>query len=285
MTAMTEISSGVGLTAGWRSRNFRSVSAINLATGESGACLSTVAEEVPIAIRYNGFAHAVMMATPDDLTDFVAGFSLTEGVIRRLDELGPISIVPADDGIAADIALTPAAFTRYLARRRVRSLRGHPGCGVCGVADLDDLHRPITRVPPSPVPDGAEIESALEALRLHQPLSRETRGAHAAAWIVPGGRIQTVREDVGRHNALDKLIGAGLRGAFSCERGFCLITSRCSFEMVQKAVSANFGVLVSISAPTALAIRTAREAGLTLLALDRARRQFLYTQTLQETVS
>jgi FdhD protein len=164
-------------------------------------------------------------------------------------------------------------------------LRGHPGCGVCGVSDLDDLHRPIRRVAPSPAPNGAEVEAALEALRLHQPLSRETRGAHAAAWVGPGGKIQAVREDVGRHNALDKLIGAGLRGAFSCERGFCLITSRCSFEMVQKAVSANYGVLVSISAPTALAIRTAGEAGLTLLSLDRARQQFLYTQAPLDTVS
>jgi FdhD protein len=244
--------------------------------GDSDARRPDVAEEVPVAFRYNGFSHAVMMATPDDLNDFAAGFSLTEGIIQGAGDIVDLQTHVSDDGIAIEIALGPEAFRRYLAGRRVRSLRGHTSCGLCGAEDLRDIRRPAAVVGGGKMPSVAQVQAALGALRAYQPLSRRTRGAHASAWVALDGTIRAVREDVGRHNALDKLIGAGLRGAFSSADGFCLITSRCSFEMVQKAVSAGYATLVSASAPTALAIRTAAAAGLTLLSLDRDEGQFVY---------
>jgi FdhD protein len=257
---------------------WRAVDALHLGRdGESDARSSAVAEEVPVAFRYNGFAHAVMMATPGDLLDFAAGFSLTEGVIHAASDIVDLQTHVSDDGIAIDIALGPEAFHRYLAGRRVRSLRGHTSCGLCGAEDLRDIRRPAALVGGGKILTVAQVQSALDALRSYQPLSRQTRGAHASAWVAFDGTLRAVREDVGRHNALDKLIGAGLRGAFSGTDGFCLITSRCSFEMVQKAVTAGYPTLVSASAPTALAIRTATAAGLTLLSLDRGEGHFVYS--------
>jgi FdhD protein len=257
---------------------WRMVPALHLGRdGASDARISAVAEEVPVAFRYNGFAHGVMMATPDDLLDFAAGFSLTEGIIDAASDIVDLQTHVSDDGIAIDIALGPEAFHRYLAGRRVRSLRGHTSCGLCGAEDLGDIRRPAALVGGGKVLTVAQVQSALAALRSHQPLSRRTRGAHASAWVSLDGSIRAVREDVGRHNALDKLIGADLSGAFSSADGFCLITSRCSFEMVQKAVTAGYATLVSAAAPTALAIRTAAAAGLTLLSLDRGDGHFVYS--------
>jgi FdhD protein len=257
---------------------WREVPALHLGRdGESDARRSAVAEEVPTAFRYNGFAHGVMMATPDDLLDFASGFSLTEGIIERASDIVDLQTHVSEDGIAIDIALGREAFHRYLAGRRVRSLRGHTSCGLCGAEDLRDIRRPEALVGGGTVLSVAQVQSALGALRACQPLSRKTRGAHASAWVALDGTIRAAREDVGRHNALDKLIGAGLRGVFSGTDGFCLITSRCSFEMVQKAVTAGYATLVSASAPTALAIRTAAAAGLTLLSLDRGDAYFVYS--------
>jgi FdhD protein len=247
------------------------------AAGAAGTASSTVAEETPVGVRYNSFAHAVMMATPDALADFALGFSLTEGVIESADEILNLDIREEDEALALEIVLAPAALHRYLAGRRVRRLNGNTSCGLCGTQDLRDVQGPPMRVQAPRQPAPVEFTLALEALRAFQPLSRLTRGAHAAAWIGNDGAIKAVREDVGRHNALDKLIGAGLAGGFAPDDGFCLITSRCSFEMVQKAVRAGFGTLVAAAAPTALAIRTAHAAGLTLFSLDRGRGQLLYT--------
>ncbi len=241
--------------------------------GESSA----VAEETPIAFRYGGFPHAVMMATPDDLADFVAGFSLTEGIIDGLADVARLEMRDAEDGITVDVTLTPAAMHRHLAGRRVRQLRGHTSCGLCGAEDLHDVHRPPARIDPARRLAAPRIDAALAALRGFQPLSRRTHGAHAAAWVAIDGTIRAVREDIGRHNALDKLIGAGLNGAFAPAQGFCLITSRCSFEMVQKALAAGFGTLVALSAPTALAVRTAATTGLALFSLGRDDTPLLYT--------
>jgi len=257
---------------------WRAVDAV--AVGADGASVnasSTVAEETPVAFRFNGFAHAVMMATPEALADFALGFSLTEGVIEAADEILNLDVREEEDGLALDVVLAPAALHRYLAGRRVRRLNGNTSCGLCGAEDLRDVRPPQARVQSPRTVTPPQFTQALDALRAFQPLSRMTRGAHAAAWIGGDGAIKAVREDVGRHNALDKLIGAGLAGAFACDDGFCLITSRCSFEMVQKAVRAGFATLVSAAAPTALAIRSACAAGLTLYALDRGRGQILYT--------
>ncbi len=228
-----------------------------------------VAEEVPVAFRYNGFAHAVMMASPADLHDFAFGFSLTEGIVEGGQEIDEVVVGEKIEGISIDISLTGAALHRYLASRRVRRLSANTSCGLCGVEDLSDAAPTRRRVPAAAPLDPKVIGATIEALRMSQPLSRMTRGAHAAAWISAQGAVHHVREDVGRHNALDKLIGAMLRIQSSQMDGFCLITSRCSFEMVQKAVVAGFAALVSISSPTALAVRTAEAAGLMLYALSQ----------------
>jgi FdhD protein len=253
------------------------VYASELGVANKGRSLDCVEEEA-VAFRYNGFPHGVMMATPADLEDFAVGFSLAEGVIGAGSDIDAISIEGSAEGIAVDISLRGESLRRYLAGRRVRQLRGHTSCGLCGVEDLQHVRHPPSRVHAARLPQESAISHAFDRLREWQPLSRLTRGAHAAAWVDFDGAIQIVREDVGRHNALDKLIGAGLRGAFSRTTGFCLVTSRCSFEMVQKAVAAGFPVIVSASAPTALAIRTAKAAGLALCALSRERAPLIFTQ-------
>jgi FdhD protein len=241
--------------------------------------LVTIAEETPVAFRYGGFAHAVMMATPADLEDFAVGFSRSEAIIETLSDIQEISIQQREDGIALDISIGGDSLHRYLAGRRVRHLQGRTSCGLCGIEDLADAHRPIPHLRPGALPPADVISCALTALRGWQPLSRLTRGAHAAAWVTLDGRPRVVREDVGRHNALDKLIGAMLRLENAAEPGFCLITSRCSFEMVQKAVCAGFPTLVSAGAPTALAIRLATEAGLSLYSLSRDGEPLLFTSS------
>jgi FdhD protein len=240
------------------------------ARGADEERLVCLAEEVPIAFRYDGFAHGVMMATPADLHDFAVGFSRSEGIIDSRSEIRDISIIHSDEGAIVDISLGGSALHHYLASRRVRQLRGHTSCGLCGVEDLDDVRRPLAKLRPAASCLAAgSIATALTALRQWQPLSRHTRGAHASAWVALDGTLRIVREDVGRHNSLDKLIGATLRSDTAVEHGFCLITSRCSFEMAQKAVAAGFATLVSAGAPTGLAVRLAEAAGLTLYSLTR----------------
>jgi FdhD protein len=246
--------------------------------------LVCVAEETPVGFRYNGFAHAVMMATPDDLEDFAAGFSLSEGIIEASGSLPESSISRCEDGITIDISLGGSDLHRYLASRRIRQLKGHTSCGLCGVEDLRDVSRPLGYVRPAAPLDCQLIRPALAALRQWQPLSRQTRGAHASAWVGLNGQLHTVREDVGRHNSLDKLIGALLRRGGPYHEGFCVITSRCSFEMVQKAVAARFPALVSVGSPTAHALRLAEAAGLTLYSLSRDGQPLLFTPpAFQET--
>jgi FdhD protein len=218
-----------------------------------------------------------MMATPADLDDFAVGFSLTEGIVRLASELPDVKIIPGEDGITVDISLKGTDLHRHLANRRVRQLRGRTSCGLCGVEDLDDVGRPLARVAEAPAPNTDLVLPALEALRHYQPLSRQTRGAHASAWVAADGKLHTVREDVGRHNSLDKLIGAIVRGAHGIDAGFCLITSRCSYEMVQKAAAAGFSALVSVGAPTSHAIRLATASGLRLYALSRDGEPLLFT--------
>jgi FdhD protein len=243
----------------------------------------TVAEEVAVGFVYNGFPHAVMMATPDDLDDFAAGFSLTERLIDSLSGIRTTQACPDAAGIRLAIELAPTALSTFLQRRRVRQLRGHTSCGICGVEEIAQVAQSaqalllLRNASAPPRLDAAPLRRALAALRDYQPLSRMTRCAHAAAWSDPHGQLVLVREDVGRHNALDKLIGGCLRAAVDISDGFCLVTSRCSYEMVQKAVAARMTMLVAISAPTALAIRTARQAGLTLAALDRGGEPVVYS--------
>ena len=254
------------------------VHVIRLGPAGEHQIVQAVAEEVPCAFRYNGFSHAVMMASPADLDDFVVGFSLTEGVIQHASEIRSIRISEEDEGIVANVELVPACLHRFLAVRRVRQLQGRTSCGLCGIEDLKDIRPPERQLSKERALAADALEGAIQKIRDFQPLSRGTRAAHAAAWVDLSGNIVAVREDVGRHNAMDKLIGARLRQQPVWPEGFCLITSRCSYEMAQKAIAAGFGTLVSISAPTAYAVRTAQAAGLALYSLSPGGGQLLYTR-------
>lgn len=234
-----------------------------------------VAEEVPIALLFNGAPHAVMMATPADLDDFVRGFSLTEGIVERVDEVGHIQVQAGPQGMSVDVQI-PAQRAAGLVERN-RSLAGRTGCGLCGAQTLAEAIRPTLRVPAGQVVKRSAVVRALASLKEAQPLNALTGATHAAAWADVDGQLMAVREDVGRHNALDKLIGHLAMSSPHGARGFGLITSRASYEMVQKAAMAGMPMLVAISAPTAFAVRLAEEAGMTLVGFARPNRQVTYS--------
>ncbi|QCI67039.1 formate dehydrogenase accessory sulfurtransferase FdhD [Phreatobacter stygius] len=223
--------------------------------------------EVPVNIVYGNLPYAVMMATPGDLDDFVAGFSLTEGIVRSLDDIRGVRVEEQADGFVVTVDLVAEALGRHLARRR--SLSGRTSCGLCGVESLDQIPGASDTVAPAAPIAPVAIARALAGLDEHQPLHRLTRAVHAAAFCDPAGAILMAREDVGRHNALDKLIGACLRAGFNPADGFVVITSRCSFEMIEKAAIFGAGTLVAISAPTSLAIDRAHALGVSLVAVAR----------------
>jgi FdhD protein len=227
-----------------------------------------VPEEVPIAFSYGGSTHAVMMGTPGDLEDFAVGFSLTEGIISDVRQIAAIEIVDGEKGIDVQIALVDEAAVALTARRR--SMAGPVGCGLCGIESIEQAVRKVADV--AAVSLNVTHHDLIEAVSLlngAQPLYRETRAVHGAGFYLPGKGLVAVREDVGRHNALDKLCGAVIAQQRSGADGIVAITSRVSVEMVQKAAILGSSVLLAISAPTALAIRTADEAGMTLVALVR----------------
>ena len=228
----------------------------------------SIASEVPVAISVCGFGYAVMMATPADLDDFAWGFALSERLIDRAAQVERVALRREERGILLDIWLADECRERVV--ERVRHRVGESSCGLCGVENLDQALRPLPPVaPPADIAPDA-VFSALAALRDHQPLNSATGAVHAAAYAGRDGTILAAREDVGRHNAFDKLIGHGLRQSIAPGDGFALLTSRCSFELVEKAALAGVRLLVTISAPTALAIDRANACGLTLIALARA---------------
>ena len=226
-----------------------------------------VPEETPVAFTYRGCSYAVMMATPADCEDFAYGFSLSEGLISSAQEITAIEIRPRDEGVVVDVDLAPAALDRLWERRRF--LAGPSGCGLCGIESIGEALRAVPHVPRACcfAPEG--IAAAIAALPRHQTLGRETRAVHAAALWQPSGGILALREDIGRHNALDKLIGAAVRADIAVSESILLLTSRISVELIQKAAMAAASVVVGISAPTALAIRTAEAAGITLIGIAR----------------
>lgn len=265
------------VTEGVARRARASVPARRLAAGETVASLESLIEEVPVALVYNGISHAVMLATPADLADFALGFSLGEGILDDCSQLYDVEVAEAANGIEVRLDIASERFHALKARRR--TLAGRTGCGLCGVESLAAAVRhpaPVARRAPLPM---ASIHHALAALAAHQPLHQATGAAHAAAWADNAGTLVTVREDVGRHNALDKLVGALARRRFDPASGFALVTSRASYEMVQKAASAGIAVLAAVSAPTAFAARLAEEAGLTLVAWVRAGRLTAYSHS------
>jgi FdhD protein len=232
-------------------------------------------EEVPVAITVNGTTQAVMMASPADIEDFAVGFALSEGFVAGLAEIAEVEALPLRDGIEARLWIDEARAEALGARRR--AMLGPVGCGLCGIDSLAEAVRPLPPVPSGARFARAEIVAAAEALRAHQPLHDLTRAVHGAGFLQPGRGITHAREDVGRHNALDKLIGALAREGVPASAGAFVLTSRVSVDMVQKAAMAGAGTIVSVSAPTAHALRLAEAAGLTLAAFARAAGVELYS--------
>jgi FdhD protein len=224
-------------------------------------------EETAVALTYDGSTQAVMMATPADLEDFALGFSLTEGIVAGADEIEEIDIIVSDIGVEARMRLAAERGARVAARRR--HLAGPTGCGLCGIESLEEAVRPPRRVVSALTVTPAMIAEAQDTLPPAQALGRETRAVHAAALWRPGRGLVALREDVGRHNALDKLAGALARAGEDASDALVLLTSRVSVEMVQKTAAIGAPVIVAVSAPTALAVRTAEAAGITLIAVAR----------------
>ncbi|MFN3227008.1 MAG: formate dehydrogenase accessory sulfurtransferase FdhD [Hyphomicrobiales bacterium] len=241
-----------------------------------------VPEEVPLELRFNGTAYATMMVSPDDLHDFVLGFSLTEAIVDDSSAIKDLSVREAEGGLVAQVTLHGTEYAALLRREQQagqRTVPGRSGCGICGVRTLDEARRALPLAPAGLALSFDVMGKALGAL--HQ--ANTAKGAHAAAFCSTDGTIMVLREDVGRHNALDKLIGAlmGLPEPPDPAEGFCLLTSRCSYEMVQKAVRAGFSTLVAMASPTGLALRVADEAGLTVIALARQDGMVQFTEARQ----
>lgn len=227
----------------------------------------TLPEEVPVALVYDGTTYAVMMASPADLEDFALGFSLSEGIITDPAEISDIEIASSAAGIEARLWLMSEARNRTRDRRR--ALLGPTGCGLCGIDSLEQALPPLPVVSAGRVLSARVIHAAMASLRPAQQLNAEAHALHAAAFWTPEEGIRAVREDVGRHNALDKLVGALVRTPTDPATGLLLLTSRVSVEMVQKAARLGAPILAAVSAPTALALRTAEAAGITVIAIAR----------------
>jgi FdhD protein len=232
-------------------------------------------EETAVALVYNGSTEAVMMATPADLEDFAIGFSLTEGLIENTNQIAELAAVHGPDGIEVRIWLSPEREMSYRSRRR--RLAGPTGCGLCGIESLAEAVKPAARVSRDPSFDARSIPEAISALASAQRLNHETHATHAAGLYRPDRGIVTIREDVGRHNALDKLAGALRKEAADVSAGAIVITSRVSVEMVQKTAVIGAPVLIAMSAPTALAVRMAEDANLTLIAVARGQSCQVFT--------
>ena len=236
--------------------------------GTGGADLTReMATEIPISVEVNGIGYAVMMATPTDLADYATGFALAEGLVESAGQIRSIDIHSIEGGVALRIWLPPEHRERALERARRRV--SESSCGLCGIENIEEVLRPLPPVTARIATDRDAIARALAALADHQPLGRATGAAHAAAFCAPDGTIRFVREDVGRHNALDKLIGALAHAGIDPGTGFILLSARFSYELVEKTVRAGCPMLVTISAPTSLAAERAVAAGLTLVTLAR----------------
>jgi FdhD protein len=234
-----------------------------------------IAEEVPVSLLYNGQPHVVMLMTPANIEDFALGFSITEGIIQDPAELLSVHVYNRSNGIEARIKISEARFASLADKGR--NLTGRTGCGLCGATTLQQAVRDTKIVRGDLQLTSGELFAALNEIRQQQTLNQLTGAVHAAAWILPGQGIQYLREDVGRHNALDKLIGLLLRLNKSPASGFLLMTSRASYELVQKAASVGITLLAAMSAPTGLAIRLAEEAGMTLVGFARDDQHVVYS--------
>jgi FdhD protein len=234
-----------------------------------------VAEEVPVAIVFHNVPHVVMLATPANFEDFAVGFTLSEGLVARPDEIREVEVTLGADAVDVRVTVAWERFTELLHRRR--NLTGRTGCGLCGAETAEDAIREVPQVGPGTDVTIQDLHAAIEQIAAMQPINARTGSVHAAAWVVPGQGIQLVREDVGRHNALDKAIGALVRGKADLAAGYMLITSRASYEMVQKCATVGISFLAALSAPTAFAVRLAQKSRMTLVAFARRDRHVVYT--------
>lgn len=233
-----------------------------------------VTEEVPVALVYHGVPHVVMLATPADLEDYAVGFTVSEGLVAHPREIQSVEVERGADSVEVRIGIAGERFSELLRRRR--NLTGRSGCGLCGAETVEEAVRPPVKVGRGPKVTVGELHSALVQLESLQPVNARTGSIHAAAWVTPGEGVRLVREDVGRHNALDKVIGALVRSGADVTAGYALITSRASFEMVQKAAAAGITFVAAVSAPTAMAIRMAEQTGLTLVGFARRHSHVVY---------
>ena len=243
--------------------------------GGYGAPVSDqVAEEWPVAFRYQGVPHVVMLASPRDLEDLAVGFTLTEAIVGHPSEIRAVSAVCAEGALEVQLTIAPERFSKLLERQR--NLTGRTGCGMCGAETVDDA----IRTPPALVGGRSltalDVQQAIQSLAAGQPLNSQTGSIHAAGWALPGIGVVLVREDVGRHNALDKLIGALVRRGEDLTKGFVVISSRASYELVQKVATVGITTLVAVSAPTGFAIRSAERFGVTLVGFARPGRHVIY---------
>ncbi|WP_251850554.1 formate dehydrogenase accessory sulfurtransferase FdhD [Klebsiella aerogenes] len=234
-----------------------------------------VAEEVPVALVYNGISHVVMMATPRDLEHFAVGFSLSEGIIQSRQEIYGMDVVQACNGVEVQIELSSRRFMGLKERRR--ALAGRTGCGVCGVEQLNDIGKPVEPLPFSQTFALSHLDRGLKQLNEVQPIGRLTGCTHAAAWVRPDGELAGGHEDVGRHVALDKLLGRRSAEGEGWQRGAALVSSRASYEMVQKAAMCGVEILFAVSAATTLAVEVAERCNLTLVGFCRPGRATIYT--------
>lgn len=242
---------------------------------DAGVRTDRIATEMPIALTYNRVSHVVMMATPADLEDFALGFSLTEGLIGDIGDLVATRVVPREGGIEVAMTITEDWFDRLSTQRR--NMAGRTGCGLCGAETIGQALRHPAPVGLSIRVSNAALQNAIDHLGRHQPLQGETGATHGAAWCSLAGEILRVREDVGRHNALDKLIGSLFRNGFDPASGFVFVSSRASYEMVYKTAAAGIELIMAVSAPTTLAVDFALRSGITLVGFARSGRHNIYT--------
>lgn len=236
-----------------------------------------LAEEVPVALVYNGISHVVMMASPKDLDLFAIGFSLSEGIIDHPQEIYGMDVVQACNGLEVQIELSSRRFMGLKERRR--ALAGRTGCGVCGVEQLNDIGKPVAPLPFTQTFNLANLDKALEHLNDVQPIGQLSGCTHAAAWVLPSGDIIGGHEDVGRHVALDKLLGRRARESDVWQQGAALVSSRASYEMVQKVAMCGVEILFAVSAATTLAVEVAERCNLTLVGFCKPGRATIYTHS------
>jgi len=253
----------------------RQVAVINWQGGDSCTRDDQVAAEVPLALTYNKRSHVVMMVSPTELEDFAIGFSMTEGIINTPSDVAELTIMPRENGLEAAMTVREDCFARLDKQRR--NLVGKTGCGLCGAESLEQAMRSPAVVSSEVSVSNRALQVAIGSLNAHQPLQAATGAVHGAAWCGLDGEIRVLREDIGRHNALDKLIGHLARSDFDAATGFALVSSRASYEMVYKAAAVGIEVLVAVSAATTLAIDFAHRSGLTLVGFGRPGRHNIYT--------